>query len=42
MVEAEQSQMLSNEVSQEILTSGIHICTHTYAIAGEFAVLQEG
>lgn len=41
MVEAEQSQMFSNEGSQEILTTGIRICIHTYAIAGEFAVLQE-
>lgn len=40
MVEAEQSQMLSNEGSQEVLTAGIHICIHTEAIAGEFAVLQ--
>lgn len=40
MVEAEQSQMLSNEGSQEILTAGIHICVHTYAVAGQFAVLQ--
>lgn len=41
MVEVKQSQMLSNEASQEILTTGIYICIDAYAIAGEFAVLQE-